>query len=165
MELLRSVDVAAPGRPGPDDMARRSYTLGHNHVEQIAVLPDLRVEVRLTGREPFYFWPANVVLGVPLRESCPVQPVPPLSGAPCDPCAAAPQPGSHSGVAQSAEQLAVNQPVESSILSPGAVPAGGDNRARESGTPSASKTEKLGSTPSEPAEEAARNWRGRKGKR
>ena len=143
MEHLRSLDVVAPGRPGADGVARRSYSVGADGVVGIEVDAALRAVVRRTGACDLIFWPGNVVLGVPLREECPSQQPSPVD------------------VPSSASSAAA--PSAAPISATAVVPEVAE-RARESGTPSASKTEKLGSIPGEPAE-TARPWRHGRGKR
>ena len=118
-ELYKSVQVVEAGLPGTDGVARRSYSLGQDGVTAIRVLPDLRVRIVRKDRDDFDFWPQNVVLGAPLRMSCPTQSPAPEADSPCPSAAASPvQP--NSGVAQPAEHNAVNVGDVGSNPTPGA---------------------------------------------
>lgn len=193
-ELYSSIHVVEAGLPGEDGVARRSYSVGQNGVVEIRKLPDLRVRVVRTERADFDFWPHNVVLGTPLRTSCPVQPeVAPV--ATLSPSSAAASQGDHSAVAQLVEHLPVKQGDEGSSPSCGAsseeerntdagvaqaeeqgsckpqvgsstLPSGSEDETgvRGQGNLSASKTERLDSIPGEPAKRETRPWRKGRGR-
>lgn len=120
-EQYTSVQVIEAGLPGASMIARRSYHVGQDGVTAILVLPDLRVRVVRTGYTDFDFWPQNVVLGTPLRTSCPVQSESsaPAAEPPCPTAAASPT-RSNSGVAQTDEHLPVKQGDVGSTPTPGA---------------------------------------------
>lgn len=159
-EQYTSVQVIEAGLTGASMIARRSYHVGQDGVTAILALPDLRVRVVRTGYADFDFWPQNVVLGTPLRTSCPVQSESSalVAEPPCPTAAASPA-RPNSGVAQTDEHLPVKQGDVGSTPTPGA-----EARVAQLVEPLICNQEVAGSSPASGSPTATPGWT-RKGRK